>query len=801
MIDWLSLQLTIENPIFLEAVKRGRYTGKIPQFIKLYRPIPEGIVVPRGYLQLLEEILIGKGLDLEIQDNRILLKPVDFDFSKTLVPYQEMARRNMLSHSNGMLIAPAASGKTIIGLNIIATVRQPALWLTHTKRLAGQVIERCIGTDEFEPVFPGMTKKEIGLIGIGKDSIGDRLTIGIIASLIRREDLLTLGKRFGTVILDECLIANSKVLLLDGSIKDIENIVDGDITTFGKVTTKFARKTRELVKLSGSFGQLVGTLAHQLPYVPYNKLIKDKKTNYFRKLSEEDVVFGKLEDIQPNDFLLVAENFCHTAKYNIGKEKSRLLALIACDGHIEKHLYCAQVGVTKDKEWFLNEMISDTSFAKNPDIRISDCRRGDLIIRSYSDEIIGYLNKYIPEGNKSRVVEVPDMMTYASMEDLANFLQIVFDTEGSVTDQITLTMTSHNFVNDIAYLLRKFGIVARIVPIKHKDMLRLAMSGYDAFLFWKKIGFSIPRKQALLEEMMRKTAIWRRVVKYKGVIYRCMPVVHKEIYNDLTEVHDFTTDDHLFLVNGVLSSNCHHAPASTFTKVLTFMSSFYMYGLTATPYRRDKLEELMFATIGQGNAIILRKEVQDEGRIVTPSVVKRDVTMPVVDSNDYHQIIHGLVMADQNRKNLIATDVFREARRGNCCIVISTIKVYCEDLYAMISQYWPKTAIATGDYSDKHNNAQVKKIENGEATVLITTFELLGEGFDVPKLNRAFLALPFRERARVEQMVGRIQRTAPNKDDAIIYDYVDSNIGILNDQYRARKAVYKSLGMTILEDD
>jgi superfamily II DNA or RNA helicase len=175
--------------------------------------------------------------------------------------------------------------------------------------------------------------------------------------------------------------------------------------------------------------------------------------------------------------------------------------------------------------------------------------------------------------------------------------------------------------------------------------------------------------------------------------------------------------------------------------------------------------------------------------------------MPVVDSNDYHQIIHGLVMADQNRKNLIATDVFREARRGNCCIVISTIKVYCEDLYAMISQYWPKTAIATGDYSDKHNNAQVKKIENGEATVLITTFELLGEGFDVPKLNRAFLALPFRERARVEQMVGRIQRTAPNKDDAIIYDYVDSNIGILNDQYRARKAVYKSLGMTILEDD
>jgi superfamily II DNA or RNA helicase len=118
-------------------------------------------------------------------------------------------------------------------------------------------------------------------------------------------------------------------------------------------------------------------------------------------------------------------------------------------------------------------------------------------------------------------------------------------------------------------------------------------------------------------------------------------------------------------------------------------------------------------------------------------------------------------------------------------------------IYELINKHWVKSAIATGDYTKTHNNEQVAKLENGEATVLVTTFELLGEGFDVQKLNRGFIALPFREKARVEQSVGRIQRTHEDKTDAILYDYVDVDIGILNNQYSHRVKAYESLGMKI----
>jgi superfamily II DNA or RNA helicase len=444
--SWFALQLTFSNPLYEEAVRRNRYIGRLSPHILMYKPLPDGIVLPRGYLQMIEETMLGKGLGLAIKDNRILLPPISVESSIKLRSYQNEAKIALLSHPNGMLVAPAAAGKTVMGLDIFASLHQNMLWLTHTNRLAKQVIERIVGTDEFPPIFPDVTEEEIGFIGGGKFSIGGRITIGMIPTLVRRKpELPVIGKKFGLVIIDEA----------------------------------------------------------------------------------------------------------------------------------------------------------------------------------------------------------------------------------------------------------------------------------------------------------------------------------------------------------------HHVPASTFLKVLEYFSSYYLYGLTATPYRRDKMEDIMFATIGVANSVVQRKEVIEKGGIITPAVIKRVVPGPWWGSNDYHYIIKKLLLPNEQRKAMIVTDVLREAYKGNYCIVISTRKAYCEDLFQMIGEHWSRTAIATGDYTRKHNEEQVLKLEKGDVTVLVTTFELLGEGFDVQKLNRGFIALPFREKARVEQAIGRIQRTCEGKTDAIMYDYVDENIGILKNQFKHRVEVYQSLGVEV----
>jgi superfamily II DNA or RNA helicase len=225
---------------------------------------------------------------------------------------------------------------------------------------------------------------------------------------------------------------------------------------------------------------------------------------------------------------------------------------------------------------------------------------------------------------------------------------------------------------------------------------------------------------------------------------------------------------------------------------------YYMYGLTATPYRRDNLEQLMFQTVGPINYSVPMEAILDYGGIIVPTVIKRNVVSPkVIVSDNYQKIIKELVY-DTHRNRMIVDDVTQDAEAGNICVVLTDRKVHAEVLYNIIRAVWPKTAIATGNYSKKYVKEQIQKLESGEITVLIAT----GEGFDYAPLNRCYLGLPFRNQTKIEQIIGRIQRPAEGKTDAILYDYVDSH-GLLKHQFYntgskgCRYDVYRMLGADV----
>lgn len=100
----------------------------------------------------------------------------------------------------GVIVAPPASGKTIIGLKIIANKQQPALIVVHHKQLMEQWMERL-------ETFLGIPKHEIGKIGQGKSKPGKQITIATIQSLAKeaeKPDSLELKNAFGTILIDEC---------------------------------------------------------------------------------------------------------------------------------------------------------------------------------------------------------------------------------------------------------------------------------------------------------------------------------------------------------------------------------------------------------------------------------------------------------------------------------------------------------------------------------------------------------------------------------------------------------------------
>lgn len=128
---------------------------------------------------------------METLDNRLSLPEITLNFQSTLRPYQEQAIAGFLAKDFGVLEAGTGSGKTVMGLAIIAARKQPALVLVHTKELLYQWQERA-------RQFFGI---KTGLIGDGHFDI-QLVTIGVVNSV--RANLEKLTNLFGHLVVDEC---------------------------------------------------------------------------------------------------------------------------------------------------------------------------------------------------------------------------------------------------------------------------------------------------------------------------------------------------------------------------------------------------------------------------------------------------------------------------------------------------------------------------------------------------------------------------------------------------------------------
>ncbi len=183
--------LTIPNPAYAEAVRHRRWTGNIPEHIKLYEDTPEGMIVPRGWTRHAIEKLRQHSVDFIIDDQRRRLEPLSISFNGTLRAYQQSAVNDVLSRDFGVLEAATGSGKTVMALSVIAQRQQPAIVLVHTKELLSQWAERIRFFLDIDP----------GMVGGGKYNIKP-LTVAMVKTA--RKYINDLPPHFGNLVVDEC---------------------------------------------------------------------------------------------------------------------------------------------------------------------------------------------------------------------------------------------------------------------------------------------------------------------------------------------------------------------------------------------------------------------------------------------------------------------------------------------------------------------------------------------------------------------------------------------------------------------
>lgn len=184
--------LTFANPDYVNRKRMGKWTGNVPREICLYREEGDDYVyVPFGYMYALKGFMQKDNCYSWLQ-----YQPrVDYHSTLELRGYQEKAVTNMLRHPYGILQSRPASGKTIMGIAMIARRGRRALWLAHTKDLVDQA---------YTQAKKYLDKSLLTVSTEGRVKIGTGITFATVQTMANFVGLERYKNYFDIVIVDEC---------------------------------------------------------------------------------------------------------------------------------------------------------------------------------------------------------------------------------------------------------------------------------------------------------------------------------------------------------------------------------------------------------------------------------------------------------------------------------------------------------------------------------------------------------------------------------------------------------------------
>ena len=246
-------------------------------------------------------------------------------------------------------------------------------------------------------------------------------------------------------------------------------------------------------------------------------------------------------------------------------------------------------------------------------------------------------------------------------------------------------------------------------------------------------------------------------------------------------------------VGHLIVDECHRTPSRTFTEAVKAFDCQYMLGLSATPWRRDRLSKLIFWHLGNVHHEIASEKLLASGDVLAAEIIIRETEFrPYFDPvSEYSRMLSELT-EDKERNIQIVEDVADvQGERSGICLILTDRKAHCENLRVLLKyRHQIEAEVLTGDVSSKQRRALTERLKDGEIKVLIATGQLIGEGFDCPQLETLFLVTPIRFSGRLLQYLGRVLRPAPGKQKACVYDYVDIHVDTLVKAAKSRQRVY-----------
>ena len=190
LLTWCQQNLKLKNPEYTKKQRMHFWVGNTPEYLYLYETHGDKLVLPSGVFRNIFPMI-------DINDTKAVFpvaEKVDYGCKIPLYDYQEKAVEEVYWKQYGILQSPAGSGKTQMGIALIAKFGKRALWLTHTKDLLLQSKDRA---------KQYMGEALLGTITEGKVNIGNGITFATVQTMCNL-DLAQYKDMWDVIIVDEC---------------------------------------------------------------------------------------------------------------------------------------------------------------------------------------------------------------------------------------------------------------------------------------------------------------------------------------------------------------------------------------------------------------------------------------------------------------------------------------------------------------------------------------------------------------------------------------------------------------------
>ena len=195
LLTWCQQNLKLKNPEYDKKLRMHFWVGNTPEYLYLYETHGDKLILPFGVLRNIPLAPEGDPCCNNIYRwDFPVAEQIEYGCKIPLYDYQVKAVEDVYWKQYGILQSPAGSGKTQMGIALIAKLGRRALWLTHTKDLLLQSKDRA---------KQYMGEALLGTITEGKVNIGRGITFATVQTMCNL-DLAQYKDMWDVIIVDEC---------------------------------------------------------------------------------------------------------------------------------------------------------------------------------------------------------------------------------------------------------------------------------------------------------------------------------------------------------------------------------------------------------------------------------------------------------------------------------------------------------------------------------------------------------------------------------------------------------------------